>query len=135
MRRLAFRLWLLLRHSDPRIVEFGNALLACAWGLWLLLPWASWGSSIIYRPLLLLAPEHAWGIVYAAIGGAHMAVALSDWYQWRRWFSFISVIKWTLVVALFAIGHLHATATVVYGAIAVASAWVFIRIGLTGPQK
>lgn len=135
MRRLAFRLYLLLRWADPRIIEFGNALLAVVWGTWLIMPWEAWSGSVIYRPLLHLAPEHVWGAVYAAIGATHVRVALSGSYRWRQVFSYVGVCKWSLVAALFISGQLHATATVVYGMVAVSSAWVVIRVGLLAKEN
>lgn len=124
------RLFHLVRYTDPTLVQLSCAAVTLCWGLYLALPFTSWGHSIIYRPLLRIMPEGAWGALFLLAGALHTLAVLAERYHWRRWFSFIGLMQWSVLAALFFMGQPAATATVMYGAAALAHGWVFIRVGL-----
>lgn len=130
MRAAARRARALLRYTDPALTQLACAAITAAWGLFLILPITSWGHSIIYRPLLRIMPEGAWGALFLLTGAAHLAATLTEHARWRRRFSYIGVIQWSVITVLFFVGQPAATATVMYGAAALAHAWVFVRVGL-----
>lgn len=130
MKHALSRLVWLVRHGDPAVAEFYNAFVGAAWGLGLVLPWDSWGGSVLYVPLLRLAPEWAWGWAFLVLGSLQAIAALLGNRGARRLFSFTGFMQWSLVAWLFTAAGLRATATVLYGAVALGSLWVFIRIGL-----
>ena len=124
------RLFHLLRYTDPTLVQLSCALVTAAWGLMLVLPFTSWGHSILYRPLLRVLPEDGWGWLFLVTGLAHVMATLAERYYGRRWLSFVGLLQWSVIATLFFTGQPTATATVMYGAAALAHAWVFVRVGL-----
>ena len=121
--------WPIVRDFDTEPAELLGVILTTLWGLWLLLPMQTFHSSVAYNALAVV-PEWLLGSVLLVIG-MHAGAALRDGRVSRRREAALSMFGgWFAIAAAFAWGDITNTGVVVYGVVAVAAGWVYLRLGI-----
>ncbi len=128
------RFLLILRNSDPEFIEIMTGVLGVAWGVQLLNPVATtFDGGIGWRVMQTIAPEEAWGSLYA-LGGLFQVLAvlaLAPRYRWLA--AWGSAASWGLVAGMILVANPASTGIVTYGIIAISQIWACWRIALEAP--
>lgn len=112
------------RQARIQWQEVNLATMTIVWGLFLLLPFAAFQTSVGYRTMARLAPEEAWGIVLIGIGGLALLVRRQRVAQ--RLTTAVLTALWIAISGGFLLANPASTAAVVYGWIAVQYALLFV---------
>lgn len=123
------RLRALLASYDFEPAEFLVGAACLGWGVWLLNPlWDTFGGSPTFAAMAQAAPEWAWGVFMALLGGMALAGMLWDRMALRRAASFGLAMAWAFVAATFWQSNLPSTGSVTYPLLALAAVWSFWRM-------
>lgn len=95
-------------------VDLILALHSMALGLWLLMPWSTFASSITFRMMGTLAPEWVWGGVILAGGLGLFTALLLDNIQWRLRILRGLAFLWLVVAMAMAVANLRSIAAISY---------------------
>jgi hypothetical protein len=98
------------------------------WGLWLALPWDTFGRSSVYEMLNNLAPELAWGIAAMLIGLYILRGVWKGAYKALHKGALAGFYYWFIVAGFYLIGSWQSTAWI--NAIMVAVYCAFVAINL-----
>lgn len=128
MTRLLHWLAHALRNRQTWALEYFLAYQSLVWGLWLLLPFSSFGQIPDAFTVLGLIPEWAWGALFAGHGIAYLVVLPRGRPDLCRRAALILGWLWLTVLVSLLLTIPLATSTPVYGLYVVACAWVFARL-------
>jgi hypothetical protein len=135
--RLVDRLDVLLNRKDFEFCELISGALMFAWGLWLLMPWATFASSRSFDGMALLGtfgghlpvnPEITWGLMLAWIGGTEIGALLLDQRRVRFASAVGAGMAWTFMSVTFAISNWQGTGVIVYPGLTLVAMWAAWRI-------
>lgn len=115
-----------LVSGDLSPIELYSASVALVWGVWLLGPWATFGSSPAYRAMADIAPEWTWGAVFAAAG--LWQVSRRD----RGPAALLIAVLWSFVSAMFIAANWRGVPTVTYPALVLINVWIVLRMARWG---
>lgn len=122
----------ILLYDDADLVEFALALLAIAYGAWLLLPMDVFEMDTpVYAQMAKLAPEYVWGNLFLALGVIQMAAWLLGRHLARRILSLVGFFFWILLAFMFLFGDVRSTGVPTYCTVAFLSALCFLHNGGT----
>lgn len=124
------RLRALLLDHDFEPTEAISGIAATGWGLIVLLPVATFGTSHTYDAMASLAPEWAWGLAVLLVGILQLLTLLLDWHSWRRHTAFLAFCAWLFMSVMFIRANAASTATAIYPTMALAAAWAYWRLSL-----
>lgn len=125
----------LSRHFLSHPTELLESLLgslALAWGLHLLLPLDTFHSSVAYLAMHEVAPEWAWGLATAVLGGAQIATSRFGTLRARQRAATISSAVWGFIATAFFVGSPASTAVATYSIIACASVFTAVALAYQG---
>jgi hypothetical protein len=89
-------------RSVTRFIESQSAYLGVAWGIVVFLPFADlFESDPIYRHLLRLMPEMAWGMVVMILAAFQGWAAWRNDLYWRRKAAFYMCVIWAYIALNF----------------------------------
>ena len=128
--RFIARMRMLLVKKDVELVEIVTGGIGASWGLWLLMPWTTFGSSPSFRAMASTAPEWLWGIVILIAGGLQLAGLGRDHFKMRRAGALAMAAVWVFVSTMIGIASPTSTGVIVYPWLAMASFWSYWRIRL-----
>jgi hypothetical protein len=114
--------------SHRRYIETIPALYAFVWGLWILFPWKSFETSLVYSEMARLAPEWLWGTFYAALGFFQLLVYALDKPKLRIIGMVISMFAFINLTIFAAFGNYQSTASPSFFVMAIAAWLSFNRI-------
>ncbi len=115
---------LIVRRYDYPPVELLLGVLTAVWGSWLLLPMPSFGATPVYRLMSGLASEEAWGLYFAAAGGASIIALAKRWRRRRLWLNRALTGGWAFVAIGAGLGSWQSTAMPVDVVLCAACVWV-----------
>lgn len=122
--------------GDTMMSEFALGFFAFAWGLWLLMPWASFGSSITFSIMESLASEEVWGLVTFTLGVAQIIGSqMKNSVRWRAFLWLGAFFNWFFIFWVFAVANFHSTATPVYFTMSMFSLLVYTSLHKKTPLK
>jgi hypothetical protein len=119
---------LILAEHDTEPTEFGGGLMKIGLGALLLTPADTFGSSRIYT-LLSALPEVGWGLLLIFFGILHLAALHDGNRSLRRMAALAGFMIWATFSLSFFLGNPTNTGFVVYGLLACAQGWCYIRLG------
>jgi hypothetical protein len=104
-------------------LEFITSLYALLWGIWLLLPWDTFGSSSIFHMMGRIMPELAWGLLFTVFGLSALIFSFTDKSRIRAMFSGILMFIFISISILAAVSNLFSTAIPSFLVMAIAE-WI-----------
>lgn len=122
-------------QADTARAEVSLGVLAFNWGVWLLLPPATFGTGVSFQAMAQIAPEAVWGIAFGLLGLLKMhygtSYPRSGAPGWRKRYriSLIGSAFWAFLASMFAVANFWSTATVTYTTIAAISMSIAVSIG------
>jgi hypothetical protein len=127
LRRMGDRLRRILFGYDMEPTEILLGAASGLLGLWLLLPFDTFGSASSFAGMAAIAPETVWGLVMASLGtGRLCAIGCSA--RWlRSQFAFASGMIWLFIAVSIGVSNPVSTGLPLYSLLAVSSAWAYIR--------
>ena len=114
--------------ASPTMMELFSAITALGWGVLLLLPYDTFGSSSIYVTMSALAPEELWGIALLGGGFLQLAAVLHGKISPRKLTAMFATASWAFIAAMFASSSIYSTGVVVYGVMTLFAAWIYFRL-------
>lgn len=90
MNSFSKRLIRFLFSYDWEVVEIEGAFFKIAWGIWMLMPWATFKTISVYFGLT----ENQWGVGLLTIGTIHIISIFRGSIFSRRWFAFFGAAFW-----------------------------------------
>lgn len=128
------RFLMILRNSDPEIIELMSGVIGVLWGLQLLNPTAvTFDGGRGWAAMQATAPEEIWGTLYLAGGILQILVLLVMPKQVRGATAFCAALSWALVSLMIWYANPISTGVVTYGVIAAGQVWAFWRVALEAP--
>lgn len=123
------RLRALLVDYDFEFSELLNGLAATLWGLWLLLPWNTFGRTATFAAMRDTGvPEWLWGTVIFTLGIIQIAGLVAGWWRWRRRSALILCGVWAFIAVMFAQANISSTGTVIYPLFSLSAMWAYLRM-------
>ena len=123
-----------MEQVTPPTNRVGYEALTAMWlvglGLWWLAPWPTFASAV-YSVLLTIAPEWAWGLLMALVGGVQAASIIIDDGMRKRFRQRASYASFTLLLFLsvaLIVGNWRGTSTIVFPMATLLAALPAIRI-------
>jgi CHASE2 domain-containing sensor protein len=89
------------------------------WGIWLLLPWDTFGASPSFRAMKAFAPEWIWGASIAFVGFLQTLATLRKNYRARIVTAMLAIFFWLAIVIFFFLGNILSTAWIPYIVLAI----------------
>lgn len=86
-------------------IEVFSSLLAWCWGILLILPYDTFGSTLSYRTMAFLAPEESWGFLFILIALLHGLSLCAGFFELRVPACWLASFIWSFVGVLFAIAN------------------------------
>lgn len=126
--RGALRLDELLNRKDFEAAEAIAALAALGWGIILLAPADTFGSSVSFHALSLLISEPMTGAIMLIVGLTGLTALFANWHYVRRHMTFIMFVVWFFLTWLFWISNFWTTGTAIYPLLAAAAGWAYLRL-------
>lgn len=120
------KLWAALIHK--RKEEARHVTVTFIWGLWLVLPYKTFVSSISFREMMKVAPEQVWGVAIMAIALLHLGAIVRGNLWQRRIFCYITAGLWVYLTVLFFLSNPGSTAVPIYGMTALFSLWTAMHL-------
>jgi hypothetical protein len=117
---------------EKRIIEGIIALSALSWGVWLLLPFDTFGSSATFRVLPMIAPEWAWGAVFVTVSLLLLFGILRCSRAIRRHALLFLSLLWLATWSALVISNWRSTAATNYIWWAILSAYSYMRVASNG---
>jgi hypothetical protein len=116
--------------ASTEIGELVSALLAMAWGFWMLLPWSTFSAAPrVYVTLQWLCnSEVVWGLFYLLVGIAQLVSVIRGNIKPRMILSFIAALSWLLLALCFAFGAIETPGLPIFGLHALAAARVYLKL-------
>ncbi len=115
----------ILAEHDTEPTELAGGLMKLLIGGWLLLPHDTTSTF----SLLTIAPEWAWGVVMALLGGGHWFALRDGYVRWRRAAAMLGFLVW-FYLALTALWFNPASlGFALFSGLAVSQSWVYVRLG------
>ena len=115
-----------------RVTETILASSALSWGIWLLLPFNTYGSSVTFSVLADIAPEWVVGSAMFLAGLLLFVGGVRQSYCLRRWSLVAIALMWAILWMAFLLGNWRSTATVTYIWWFVLSVYSYLRVGRNG---
>lgn len=128
------RLWLLIKEADTEIVELLLGVLALNWGLLILAPFDTFGSTPSFRVMASAAPEPVWGSALFIAGVLHICGLARNHRHTRQAAAFFTFLCWMVIAISFGLANPQGTAMAVYPTLALLSAWAYVRLAREGVQ-
>jgi hypothetical protein len=119
---------MILAEHDTEPVELIGGATKVAMGLWLLLPFDTFGSSRTFSALAVF-PESAWGAFFLVVGLAHLAALYDGRRTWRAWASGIGFVIWFAFALVFVTTNPPAFGWIMFMSVALAQMWASVRLG------
>lgn len=118
----------ILLCGEYKPVFFFSALAAVLFGMWLLIPNDTFGTSPTYMVMAMIASDEVWGLAFLLSGiAAIFSIVYSSVYV-QRWFAILILALWTFISASFFVSNPYATGGITYFIRAVSTFWVVFRI-------
>lgn len=96
----------ILFQYDWEVVEIQCAFFKIGWGIWLLLPFHTFGGAS-YRGLATVMPEVAWGIFILFIGIVHFRAVFSKHLWFRKLMIFSGFSFWLYMALIFSLNKVE----------------------------
>jgi hypothetical protein len=122
------RLWQLIVHRDVDLIEVSSGMLFLGWGIQLLLPWSTFGSSSGYVVLAQLMSEPVWGTLLLWLGITKIGSYLLNQRRVRLAGSLVGSMTWAFFSVAFGVANPAGTGIVVYPFLSLLSALIFWRV-------
>lgn len=119
-----------LQATGDIFVEILGGVLAFWIGLWLILPWDTYAVSHQWSAAARVAPEFVWGLAFIIISGVKFAAIRSEDRTWRRRTSLLLALSYAFLALMFALGDARGIALPVWGTMACAHGWSWLRQGV-----
>lgn len=130
--RLSAAWWtLILAEHDTEPAELSGGLLKMAIGLWLLLPFDTFGSSPTFAALSIL-PEWLWGVTLIGLGTFHLLALQGGNRDQRRHAATIGYLVWFSFAVVFVATHPPAFGWIAFMVAGLAQLWCSLRLGRRG---
>lgn len=111
-------------QSDP--LEVVTAIQSILWGIWLLLPYDTFGSSRVYSVMATVAPEIWWGTFFLFIGMFQLILVHLRKRNSRRLLALAMLFSWTFADIGFWLSGSSSAAAITYLTFVIAAAWSVI---------
>jgi hypothetical protein len=123
------RLWHIIRDFDHEYTEFFLGTVKTFTGIWLLMPWDTFGSSRGTQYFTSLSPEVLWGLIFLLIGAPQFFLVLhGNNYKQRAWLSFAGMIMWILFTVLSLFGNWRGLGFIWTSLLAVSNIGIYLRL-------
>lgn len=109
------------RH-EAELISAG--ILAGVWGVWLLLPFNTFGSSPTYRPMAAVGPEHVWALVMLLVALIQSWAVVVEDRRLRFVGALLSAAAHAFIAAMFGLGNPPGIGMPTYVILALANLWV-----------
>lgn len=116
-------------HYDWEVVEIQGAFFKMAWGVWIFLPWTTFGPTG-YNGLANVMSETEWGILVMALGVIHFWAILSHKVWFRRLMIFVAFMFWIFMAVVFALSRIGNLSTPLMFVIAFFLAVNYLRLSM-----
>ena len=127
LNRISQRMYTLVRvyHHDP--IELAVSPLCTLYGLFLLMPWDTYGSSKAFNVLAGWLPEWTAGLLFLVIGGRWFIGVMLEQRFPRRLNSFFAFALYTLWAVMIGVANLPGLGWLIYGGMAMLCLWACYR--------
>jgi uncharacterized membrane protein len=107
------------KHFQQRALEWWSAGVMASWGIFVLCFPSMFTDEAIFKGLLMVAPQHAWGIVATLAGLLRLAALFVNGFWKRtpaiRWATaMIAILIWFLIAAGLVASQVVTTGIIVY---------------------
>ena len=117
----------LLRPTNPYTTII-LGIMTAAWGIWILMPWDTFGSAKLFSKMSEFAPEWAWG-TWSILCGILLIIAIfKGLYSFLARTLMFSLWHWSAVSAMMWWGDWHNTGGLTYTFFAVYCAYRYFNI-------
>lgn len=116
-------------------LEIVLAGLALGFGVWLLLPFDTFGTSATFGTLAELATEAVWGLAMATLGALWYFGILVKWKMLRQLTAGLCMVAWAFISMAFWDSNLSSTASITYPIFSLACMIAYAIIGLNGHER
>ena len=132
--QLSARLYDLMWRRDFEFAEAFTGVIAFAWGLVLMLPYATFDTAVSYHAMAQSGlPEWAWGAAIALPGLSQVIGLLLDWWNVRRRSALALVFVWAFIATMVGIANPISTTVPLYIGLALAAGWAYWRMRAVTP--
>lgn len=116
--------------TDTIPVESITAVQSMLFGLWLILPFDTFGSGSVFDIMRQIAPETTWGVLMMILGVAQLYVVHVKKVLYRIWVTRIMLPIWVIIDLSFLLSRTASSASVTYFVFVMCSVWSLISLAL-----
>lgn len=116
--------------ADTTPVESITAVQSMLFGLWLVLPFDTFGSGSVFDVMHQIAPEDWWGILMMALGIAQLLSVHMKHIEYRIWVTRVMLPVWLIIDASFLLSRTASSASITYFVFVLCSIWSLISLAL-----
>lgn len=116
--------------TDTIPVESITAVQSMLFGLWLILPFDTFGSGSVFDIMRQIAPETTWGVLMMILGVAQLYVVHVKKVLYRIWVTRIMLPVWVIIDLSFLLSRTASSASITYFVFVMCSAWSLISLAL-----
>lgn len=121
----------LLFQYDWEIVEIQGAIFKIVWGIWLFLPFDTFGGQPVYDSLSKITNETTWGFFIIVLGLIHLWAISSGIVKYRRVMIFVAFMFWVFISVVFGVSRIGSALIPLTAVIAFFLAVNYIRLGIS----
>ena len=120
----------MLLNKQTFNLEMYLAIQSLCWGLWLILPFASFTLYSKDYTIIEYLPENLWGIIFTLQGSLHIYSIVKRDVNLCRYFALILGFLWLIVLISFFIATPLDSSIIIYVTSIIGCIWVYIRLRL-----
>jgi hypothetical protein len=114
-------------YSPSRGIVLILGLGMLVWGVWVMLPFASFALEA-FDLMLNLAIEEFWAGLFIFAGSTMTFGTITGNIEWIRWGAFLGFLLWTIIAVLGCIATPTATLVVTRSIIALLHGWMYVQV-------
>ena len=103
-------------------------ILLLPWGVWLMLPFNTFGAGAAYRTMGAIAPEHVWGVCFSTVGTLLYIGAVLGHRRVQIWAASLACLSFALIASMFLWGAPYGAGWLTFCIMAVANYWALRQI-------
>lgn len=113
----------------PYLGVFFHGVMLSMWGLWLLLPFQTFGGTRSFSVMDAVAPEWAWGLLMGAGGAGAIIGALLERMRWVQFGTLTCFYMWGAISVATVASHPTSTGVPVYTVLSLSALASWFRTG------
>ena len=128
LRKLLLNIKHIVVSADPTTTELFTGMLAVSWGLLLILPIDTFGSTKNYTTMEVLAPEMVWAALMFAVGLIQVAAVIYGKVKARKIPAMMSTMLWIFITFMFVSANPASASIAAYAVVSLFSIWTYLRL-------